>query len=304
MITANPSVLTPRLQELCRSAIFGKTAGAMQPALSPEQIDQFHTDGWISPIDVFSPDEAAELLAQFEAAEAVWPGQLADQNRNNAHLTFPFLAEIATDPRVVTRAQALVGADMVLWSSVLFVKEPASSAFVSWHQDATYMALEPPNFVTAWIALTSSTLENGCVSVLPGTHRDGRRSHEDTFGEDNILTRGQQVEDVDDTTAVHLTLEPGQMSLHHPWLVHGSQPNRSTIRRVGFALQSYLGADVAPTRGEHHVMHIAGAPVPDHWIEAPHPTSTCDATGQAARTAANAAFADVLYDGAERRRDL
>jgi len=274
------------------------------PALTAEQIERFRTDGWISPIDVFSPAEAAEQLAELEAAEAQWPGQLVDQNRNNAHLSFPFLADIATDERIVDCARALVGADIVLWSSVLFIKDSDSSAFVSWHQDATYMALEPANFVTAWVALSPSTIENGCVSVIPGTHRAGRRNHEDTFGADNILTRGQQVDDIDDTEAEHLTLAPGQMSLHHPWLVHGSQPNRSATRRVGFALQSYLGSDVRPTRGEHHVMHIAGAPVADHWVEALRPTATCDRAGSATRDAANAAFADVLYDGAEKRREL
>lgn len=273
-------------------------------ALTPTQVERFQSDGWIAPIDVFSPDEAAALLAKFEAAEAHYPGQLAAKNRNNAHLSFPFLADLATDSRIVERAQSIVGDDIVLWSSVLFVKDPDSSAFVSWHQDATYMALDPPNFVTAWIALTPSTVENGCVSVIPGTHRDGRRPHEDTFGVDNILTRGQRVDGIDEADAVHLTLAPGQMSLHHPWLVHGSQPNRSSARRIGFALQSYLGPDVRPTRGEHHVMHISGAPVADHWIEAPRPSAACDPPSRTTRAAANTAFADVLYSGATRRREL
>jgi len=276
----------------------------LPPTLNAEQIDQYHTMGWVSPIDVFSADEAAALLAKFEDAEARHPGQLAAENRNNAHVSFPFLADIATDPRVVGPAISLVGDDVALWSSVLFVKEPDSAAFVSWHQDATYMALEPPNFVTAWIALSPSTIESGCVSVIPGTHLSGRRRHEDTFGVDNILTRGQRVGDIDEAETVHLTLAPGQMSLHHPWLVHGSQPNRSSTRRVGFALQSYLGHDVRPTRGEHHVMHIAGAPLADHWIEAPRPTTECDPDGVSARTAANAAFANILYAGAKERRQL
>ena len=92
---------------------------------------------------------------------------------------------------------------MAFWSSVLFIKEPHSGAFVSWHQDATYMILNSDNHVTAWIALIPSTEESGCVAVIPGTHRQGIVNHEDTFGEDNILTRGQRVMGIDESQAVN-----------------------------------------------------------------------------------------------------
>ena len=192
--------------------------------------------------------------------------------------------------------------DISLSGTVLFVKEPGTPAFVSWHQDATYMGLEPDNFVTAWLALTPSTEESGCVAVVPGTHRRGRQDHEDTFDDDNILTRGQQVAEVDETNIVNLVLEPGQMSLHHPWLVHGSRANESDHRRIGIAFQSYLGGDVRPTRGEHYVMHIAGARPDSSFLDAPRPWGLCTPAGIGLRTQANAALADVLYEGAEVRR--
>lgn len=272
-------------------------------SLRAEQIEHFHDQGWIAPVDVCSEADAAALLAAFEDAEQRYPEDLGPDQRNNAHLVFPFLADLARHPTIVSAATALVGGPVTLWSSVVFAKDPDSSAFVSWHQDAHYMGLEPDNFVTAWVALTPSTRESGCVTVLPGTHRR-RYGHVDTFGRDNILTRGQEVAGLDTSTAVDLVLRPGQMSLHHPWLVHGSQPNRSSRRRIGVAMQSYLGPDVRPTRGEHHVFAVSDSPIPEPFIESPAPTGVCTPEGREARARANAAFADVLYDGAERRRSI
>lgn len=166
------------------------------------------------------------------------------------------------------------------------------------------MAVGPHNDVTAWLALSPSTLESGCVSMIPGSHTSGKVEHVDTFGEDNILTRGQEVQGIDPDTAVHIELQPGQMSLHHPWVVHGSQPNRTDGRRIGIALQTYMGADMRPTRGPQYVTHVRGAAVDPSWTELPLPTEVCGADGIANRDAANKSFADILYDGAEQRRKL
>jgi len=269
--------------------------------ITPAQVDAYKREGWISPIDVLPVDEATRLADELSAAEAAFPEQLHAENRNNAHLAVPFLADLTTHPAVVSAVQALIGADLALWSTVLFIKEPDTSAFVSWHQDAYYMGLEPQNFVTAWLALTPSTIESGCVSVIPGSHK-GRLDHHDSYGDDNILTRGQHVGDVDASNAVHLELQPGQMSLHHPWIVHGSQPNRSGSRRVGFAMQSFLGADVRPTRGEHHVLHVSGRPLASEFVEVEKPATTFGPNETVTREAANRAMASVLYDGAREKR--
>ncbi|MEH6455727.1 MAG: phytanoyl-CoA dioxygenase family protein [Cocleimonas sp.] len=273
-------------------------------ALSKEQIAHYREHGWIAPIDIMSEAEAATLAQTLEAAEAKYPEHLHSENRNNAHLAFPFLADLVLHEKIVAAAASLVGADMSLWSSVLFIKEANSGSFVSWHQDATYMALNSDNHVTAWIALTPSIEESGCVAVIPGTHREGIVKHEDTFGEDNILTRGQKVTHIDESQAINLELRPGQMSLHHPWLVHGSLPNKSNQRRIGIAMQSYMGANVKPEYGEHHVMHIQGAAVPAEFIRSKRPIYECDEEGVSVREASNKAFSDVLYEGAKVRRKL
>ncbi len=272
--------------------------------LTAAQVDHFNEHGFVAPIDVMSAEEAGELRRLLEEAEAAYPEHLHAEHRNNIHLVLPFIGELSRDPRIVDYVESLVGPDIMLWSTVLFAKAPHSGSFVSWHQDATYMAVGPHNDVTAWLALSPSTLESGCVSMIPGTHKSGKVEHVDTFGEDNILTRGQEVQGVDPDTAVHIELQPGQMSLHHPWVVHGSQPNRTDYRRIGIALQTYMGADMRPTRGPQYVTHVRGAAVDSSWIELPLPTELCAPDGIANRDAANKSFADILYNGAEQRRKL
>ncbi len=270
--------------------------------LIDEQVAHYRDHGWVAPVDVLSPDEAARALAALEAAEAAFPDDLHGSHRNNAHLVLPFLADLALHQTILGCVASLIDRPTALLNSVLFIKEPDTTAYVSWHQDATYMGLDSTNMVTAWLALTPSTGHNGCVAMASGTHRDGIRPHVDRYGPENILTRGQHVDGFDPDEAVDIELRAGQMSLHHPHLIHGSRPNRSDSRRVGVAFQSYIGADVRPARGEHHVMVLDDLLVDPSFTVAPRPDAMVTADGRAVRAAANAALSDVLYHGAAERR--
>jgi ectoine hydroxylase-related dioxygenase (phytanoyl-CoA dioxygenase family) len=129
----------------------------------------------------------------------------------------------------------------------VFLKEPGDPAFVAWHQDAAYWQLDPPDVVTAWIALTESTNENGAVQVLPGSHRAPLLEHGVTDEPDNMLSRGQSiVAPIDPARTRALLLEAGEMSIHHVRLAHGSAPNRSSTRRLGVAIR-YVAAHVRKT---------------------------------------------------------
>lgn len=275
---------------------------AAMPVLNDEQVAHYRDQGWVAPVDVLTEGAAADLLIALEDAESRYPDDLHGGHRNNAHLVLPFLADLALHPVILDCAASLVDRPTALLNSVLFIKEPDSAAHVSWHQDATYMGVDSTDLVTAWVALTPSTAESGCVTMASGTHRDGIRPHVDQFGPDNILTRGQHVDGVDETAAVDVELRPGQMSLHHPHLVHSSGPNCSAVRRVGVAFQSYVGAGVRPSRGEHHVLPVGPRPVDPSFTVVPRPIGECTAEGRAVRTAANIALSDVLYHGAAERR--
>jgi hypothetical protein len=270
--------------------------------LDEAQVAHYYEHGWVAPVDVLSEAEAADALASLEAAEEAWPEDLHAGHRNNAHLVLPFLTDLARHPTILGCAASLVDRPVALLNSVLFIKDPDATAYVSWHQDATYMGIDGSDMVTAWLALTPSNSGNGCVAMAPGTHLDGIRPHVDRYGPDNILTRGQHVDRFDPATAVDVVLRPGQASFHHPHLIHGSRPNRSRSRRVGVAFQSYVGAGLRPARGEHHVIALGNRPVDPAFTVVPHPVAEMTDEGRAIRAAANAALSDVLYHGAAERR--
>lgn len=270
--------------------------------LSDEQVAKYNETGWLAPVDVLTTDEAAGVLSALEEAEVQYPEDLHTGYRNNAHLVLPFLADLALHQSVLEAVASIVDRPTALLNSVLFIKEPDSSAYVSWHQDATYMGTNSSDMVTAWVALTPSTSTNGCVTMVSGSHLEGIRPHVDRYGSNNILTRGQHVDGVNEDLAVDIELKAGQMSLHHPHLIHGSRPNRSKKRRVGIAFQSYVGAEVRPARGEHHVMAVGDSPVDPTFTVVPGPDKAMTDEARQRRAEANAALSDVLYDGASERR--
>ncbi len=275
----------------------------MGKVLTDAQIEAYREQGFVAPVEVMAEGDALAFAARLEAAERAYPQALNAENRNNAHLAFSFLDELAHHPVVVDAVEDLLGPDFSLWGSVLFIKEPASSHFVSYHQDATYMGIEPHDFVTPWIALSPSNLETGCMSMIPGSHRDPVRPHEDTFAADNILTRGQQIRDVDERSRVDLILRPGQMSLHHARVIHGSQPNRSRCRRIGFALQAYMPAGAAQTIGENLWLPIRGNCAHPQMVRLRRPRRDMDADAVAERERVNRNWANILYQGAAQKRN-
>ena len=276
----------------------------MGKVLSEAQIKAYQEQGFISAIDVMSEDEALSYAQRLQAAETHYPKDLIGVNRNNGHLCFTFLDELAYHPRVLDAVEDLLGPHFSLWGSVLFIKEPKSSHFVSWHQDATYMGITPRHFITPWIALTHSNRHTGCMSMIPGSHHKDIQPHQDTYGADNILTRGQEVTNVDASLAVDLILKPGQMSLHHAMTIHGSQPNQSQDkRRIGFALQSFMPAGARQTIGHNNWSPARGNCTQEGHHYLARPKHDMDTPGITARDKSNQNFSDILYHGAKTKRD-
>ncbi len=275
----------------------------MPKVLTARQVAQFRETGFLSPVDVMTEAEAARYLDRLEAAERDHPAELNAENRNNPHLAFTFLDELAHHPVVLDAVEDLLGPNLSLWGSVLFIKEPHSRGFVSWHQDATYMGIEPHEFITPWIALTPSNRENGCMSMIPGSHKAPVRKHDDTFHEDNILTRGQAIDGVDESAAVDLLLRPGQMSLHHARVIHGSRPNRSGRRRVGYVLQSFMDPTARQVLGKNYWLDVRGVNQRADSLPLSRPERDLDAQARSSRQLANDNWAQILYHGASRTRN-
>lgn len=216
--------------------------------LDPAAVAAYHRDGIHFPVRVFDADEAARMLARLEAIEAQHGGRLPARINQKAHLLFPWMDALIRHPRILDAVEDLLGPDLLCWSAQFFAKNAHDPSYVSWHQDGTYWGLSSPDVVTAWVAFTPSTVESGCMRVIPGTqHR--QVAHNDTFAEANLLSRGQEIAmEVDESKAVDVILAPGEMSLHHVLLCHGSEPNRADHRRIGFAIR-YISADVYQTAG-------------------------------------------------------
>ena len=248
----------------------------MGKRLTDAQVAQYHRDGFLFPIDTFSPEEARgfrDRLEDFERRD----GRLFGKGHNfKPHLLFPWVDALVRHPAVLDPVEDIIGPDIRLFHFTIWPKSAGDTAFVSWHQDATYFGLKPAVHITAWVALTDVPVESGAVEVVPGSHARGQLHHARFADDSNMLSRGQTLTvDFDKTDTVFMTLKAGQMSLHHTHLIHRSGPNLSSDRRIGFGI-SYIPTSAtcrasvrqsaALVRGEDRYGHFGDEPRPlvDH----------------------------------------
>jgi non-haem Fe2+, alpha-ketoglutarate-dependent halogenase len=210
--------------------------------------ESYRENGYYFPIPAIGAERAGAVRRQLESFEAAHGGPLKKEYRQKSHLLFPWLADLVKAPEILDVVQTIVGPDILVWQTTFFIKEAKDRGFVSWHQDSTYWGLSEPEVVTAWVALSASTPESGCVRVVPGTHRLDQIPHRETGAADNLLTRGQEIAvDVKEADVVDMPLKPGEMSLHHIRTFHSSAPNRSADRRIGFAIR-YIPTRIRQTQ--------------------------------------------------------
>ena len=226
--------------------------------LSANQLKQYHDEGFVSPINIFSKEKAKEIRNEIELIEKDIPEELEKSGRYNAHLISPLLDEVTHNSKILDAVESLIGKDILVCGTTLFIKNPNEKGFVSYHQDAKYIGLKPYNWVTAWVAITDSNEHNGCMRMWSGSHKNDLKDHNEKFNEGNLLTRGQTVKDVPKEKTTPLILKAGQMSLHHPTVVHGSDLNKSSDRRIGFVIQSYIGTNVKQVLGKNSVQLARG----------------------------------------------
>jgi non-heme Fe2+,alpha-ketoglutarate-dependent halogenase len=230
--------------------------------LSAEKQEFYAENGYLYPIRVFSNTETAEFRRQFD--------DYTDQNKDLlgkmiprerravyglTHLMLPWVYQMASHPRVLDAVEGAIGPNILVWGSDWFVKFAHDPAFISWHQDGAYWGLNPPKVATAWIALSPSTLENGCMQVMPGTQKMELPQRE-TYALDNALSRGQEIAlEVDESKAVALMLDAGEMSLHHIGIAHGSKANTSDHPRIGIAVR-YIAPEVVQKGAERQIVQL------------------------------------------------
>ncbi|NKB69840.1 MAG: phytanoyl-CoA dioxygenase family protein [Candidatus Latescibacteria bacterium] len=237
--------LTDALPDMERELRFYPAANTAPKVLSAEQIKHFNERGFIFPVDVFTPTEAAANRRYFD--------DLMERAKAAGHESYSIngwqrhcrgLYDLVHERRILDCVEDLLGPNLVNIMTHYFSKEPGDDRQVSWHQDASYWPLTPSKTMTVWLAIDDTDVDNGAMQFVPGSHRHGQIPFErSSAAEKNVL--GQSVHDHcrwgDEPVAIEL--KAGQVSIHSDLLLHGSGANRSGRRRCGLTLR-YMPPDV------------------------------------------------------------
>jgi len=271
--------------------------------LSKNEINQYNEKGYLAPIDVLTKDEADEVKEEIEFIEKKWPKELEGLGRNYVHLISPIFDKVVHNSKILDVVESIIGTNILVAGTTLFIKDPDKIGFVSFHQDAKYIGFEPYNWVTAWLAITDSNEENGCMRMWTSTHKDELKIHEEKFNNNqgNLLTRGQTIENVPIDKTEPVTLQAGQMSLHHPRIAHGSGINKSNKRRIGFVIQSYIGTNVQQVIGKVYVQQARGEDLFNYHEHIKRPLKTMEKEGIDIRKKANDELSKIFYSGLKQK---
>ena len=269
--------------------------------LNSNQLKQYEDEGFVSPINIFSKEKAKEIRNEIELIEKNMPEELEKSGRYNAHLISPLLDEVTHNSKILDAVESLIGKNILVCGTTLFIKNPYEKGFVSYHQDAKYIGLKPHNWVTAWVAITDSNEENGCMRMWSGSHKDNLKNHNQMFNEGNLLTRGQTINNVPKDEVKPLILKAGQMSLHHPKVVHGSELNKSNDRRIGFVIQSYIGTNVKQVLGINNVQLARGLDEFNYHKKIGRPNSLMNKRDLKIKKSENNNLQEIFYKGSQKK---
>jgi len=270
-------------------------------SLNEKQLKDYEDYGFVAPINVLTLEEATKIKEEIEYIEKKWPAELIGLGRNNVHYISPIFDQVCHNSKILDAVESIIGKDILVGGTTLFIKDPDKKGFVSWHQDAKYIGFEPHNWVTAWLAITDANEENGCMRMWSGSHKEKIKEHKDTFNENNLLTRGQTVQNVplEDTTPN--ILKAGQLSLHHPMIVHGSGSNKSNTRRIGFVIQSYIATNVDQVIGKVYVQQARGKDNFKYHEHTKRPSKLMSKEDINIRTKANNELSKIFYNDAKKQ---
>jgi len=282
----------------------------MPKLLTDAAIAEYRETGAHSPVRVFSPEEAATLRAAVEAHEAE-RGPIFTENRPRpgdpfqgsyrfkSHLLFKCLADAIRHPKILDMVEDLIGPDILCWTTHWFIKEANTTKFVSWHQDSNYWGVETDDLISVWLALSPATLESGCIRILPGSHKQVALAHVDTWAEDNMLTRGQTIEGIDESKAVNLELAPGEAAIFDYRLAHASHANQSNDRRIGLGIRYIPPSARQVVADWDSASLMRGTDTHGHFELEPEPAHDFDPAAVALHEKADAMQRQIYYQGAK-----
>lgn len=279
--------------------------------LTEAQIAQYQNDGFLFPLQAMPPHEAIALRAELEAVERDWldnglPLPLNTYKRINAQCVMPLAARIGADSRLLDIVEGIIGPDILVYGVEFFIKEPNTRHMVGMHQDLTYWGLGAiEGLVTAWLALSPATPASGCMDFVRASHKNPILPHQDTFSDDNLLSRGQEIKaDVDEADKVPIEIHPGQISLHHGLTIHGSAPNTTDDRRIAAVIR-YISPQVAQqVAARDYGMLVRGADRTGNFINYAPPTRPFAPQALALHDEIRSAQAQATMQGAPNTKGL
>src|SRR5476649_745110 len=219
---------------------------SMPKILSPAQVAQYQRDGFACPASVLGAAEVRELRADLEHWEKLQGHPLDFPEKSKSYLLYNWAYTLVHHPKVLDAVEDLLGPDILVYHSTMWIKEAHTPAHVRWHQDGAYFFLDPLEHVTALVALSEASELAGCMRVVPGTHRLPMIEHDDKPAPHDMIKRGQGISDrFDHEKGVSMPLHAGELSLHHTALVHCSPGNDNDDRRMGLGV-SFVPAHVKP----------------------------------------------------------
>jgi hypothetical protein len=248
-----------------------------------DELLRYERDGVIFPLSVLTAEEVERYRGACDRLEQQLGGRPRTVETRQMHLHFRWAYELATHPRVLDAAEMLLGPNLLVWATELFAKHPGDGISVGWHRDEDYTGIDPALATTAWIALAPSTQESGCLRVVPGSHQLDIRATD---------CRTATTEPVEPLTspnqAVHVVLEPGEMSLHNGRLLHGSTANMSDQKRIGFVVR-FVTPAARPSADRPSVLLARGVDDHGHFeiVSPPDDIDAEQALAQMRRSATN-----------------
>lgn len=234
---------------------------------TPEEVQFYNEQGYLKFGRIFTEPEMDTLRQHVDEMIAALPEGKRPEEMDVPHFADPWLFRYLTDPRVLDVIEDFIGPDIVLWSSHFIAKPKGNGKAVPWHTDGAYWGnrLSPMEVITLWLAVDESSVENGCMRVIPGSQETVKASLEEAYegvdSSQNVFPTRLRPEWVDEDKAVNLELQPGEIHFHDAWTIHGSNPNFSTKRRCGYTMR-YMPAHVAFGQNDwkrsHHIYLVRG----------------------------------------------
>ena len=263
------------LERLGRDLSFHPVKNEHPKRISQQQIEDYNTNGFVAPLDIYSEDEISGIRTYFDdLLERVIAEGGNSYSISSAHLKYGPVYDILSEPRIIEAVSDLLGDNVVGWGSHFFCKMPGDGQAVAWHQDASYWPLSPSKALTVWLAIDKADQENTCMKFISGSHHFGHLTYRPSNpDEHNVLN--QTIDNPEQFgSVVYDELEAGQISIHSDLLLHGSEGNLSNRRRCGLTLR-YCSADVRADLGWNAKgVWLKGQDNSGHWANNPRPSAS------------------------------